>query len=73
MADDGTQPQAAQDARDSFARRTQLSVDHDRDRLRTDDQRDAAYKDITGDDRPGSAERRRFNSGFGLAKGAGGL
>ena len=63
-AEEEMQMRQAQAARNTAATRMQLSVDHDRDRLRTEDQRDAAYKEITGEDRPGSEARRKLIKSF---------
>jgi hypothetical protein len=67
MTEDAIQPgpnEFSADEDNAAATRTQLSVDHDRDRLRTEDQRDAAYKEITGEDRPGSEARRKLIGSF---------
>jgi hypothetical protein len=47
----------AQDARETAALRQQQSVERDPERLYTEGQRDAAYRDITGEDRPSATAR----------------
>lgn len=70
MANDNSfaPPQQTQDARETAAFRTQMSVDHDPERLRTDEQKDAAYKDITGEARPGSEARQMRQRSYGGTK-----
>jgi hypothetical protein len=71
--DGGLQMRQVQAARNAAATRTQLSVDHDRDRLRTEGQRDAAYEEMTGQDRPSSEARRKLIRRFIMLKGRRGL